>query len=208
MPARSIARNTIALRSLALGAIGLGCLALCCLTAGPARMLSSASAQQPPGTEAPPAATPLEQDAAEHERRVAELEKSLSGAVLVGHFTVSGAEGEPREERYELGEVKHLDGDNWLISARIKYGDHDLTIPLTLPIRWAGDTPIITVDSMAFPGMGTYTARVMIYRDHYAGFWTGADHGGHLYGVLERPEADRDGPKRTAPEVNDKPAGE
>jgi hypothetical protein len=25
----------------------------------------------------------------------------------------------------------------------------------------------------------------MIYNDHYAGFWSGADHGGHLYGTVE-----------------------
>jgi hypothetical protein len=111
----------------------------------------------------------------------------LNGATLVGHFTITGRnDGNPREERYELGEVKHLAGNKWLISARIKYGEHDLAIPLTLPIRWAGDTPVITVDEMAFPGLGSYTARVMIYRDHYAGFWTGKDHGGHLFGTLER----------------------
>jgi hypothetical protein len=140
---------------------------------------------------ATPAVTPIEKDAAELTKRIAELEKSLSGAVLVGHFTVTGREsGDRHEERYELGDVKHLQGDMWLISARIKYGDHDLTIPLTLPIRWAGDTPMICVDDMAFPGMGTYTARVMIYRDHYAGFWTGKDHGGHLFGTLEHPTKD------------------
>jgi hypothetical protein len=137
---------------------------------------------------ATPTATSIEKDAAELTARIAELEKSLTGAVLVGHFTVTGRPGgDTHEERYELGDVKHLQGDMWLISARIKYGDHDLTIPLTLPIRWAGDTPIICVDEMAFPGMGTYTARVMFYRDHYAGFWTGKDHGGHLFGTLEHP---------------------
>jgi hypothetical protein len=135
-----------------------------------------------------PTATPIEKDAAEQTKRIAELEKSLSGAVLVGHFTVTGrSSGDKHEERYELGEVKHLQGDMWMIAARIKYGEHDLTIPLTLPIRWAGDTPMICVDDMAFPGMGTYTARVMFYRDHYAGFWTGKDHGGHLFGTLEHP---------------------
>jgi hypothetical protein len=143
-----------------------------------------AIAQEP----AAPTAMPIEKDAAELTKRISELEKSLSGAVLVGHFTVTGRSGgDQHEERYELGDVKHLQGDMWLISARIKYGDHDLTIPLTLPIRWAGDTPVICVDEMSFPGMGTYTARVMIYRDHYAGFWTGKDHGGHLFGTLEHP---------------------
>jgi hypothetical protein len=121
---------------------------------------------------------------------IADLEHKLSGAVLVGNFTVTGRQSEdsPRliSERYELSAVKHLKDEDWLFQTRIKYGEHDLKIPLTLPVKWAGDTPIITVDNMPFPGLGTYTARVMIYRDHYAGFWTGADHGGHLFGVVER----------------------
>lgn len=123
--------------------------------------------------------------------QAAALEKLMSRATMVGHFTVTGEEGKGdaggqlTEERYELGEVKRLDSGDWLIQSRIRYGDHDVTIPLTLPIRWAGDTPVICVDDLPIPGLGTFTARVMIYRGHYAGFWTGKDHGGHLFGVIE-----------------------
>lgn len=128
---------------------------------------------------------------AEQKKLYADLERSLTGAVLVGHFTVSGHDTfEPKPERYELTGVKHVGDDNWMFAARIKYGEHDVTLPITLPIKWAGDTPVITVDKMAFPGLGTYTARVMIYDDHYAGFWSGANHGGHLYGVIEHGPTD------------------
>lgn len=140
--------------------------------------------------DATPAAEAAEESDATPEQ-IAELEKSLSGAALVGHFTIAGRnDDKPGEERYELGDVKHVGGNKWLISARISYGDHDVTIPLTLPIRWAGNTPVITVDDMGFPGLGTYTARVMIYDDHYAGYWSGGDHGGHLFGKLEQAKAD------------------
>jgi len=119
--------------------------------------------------------------------RFAKLEKTLAGVTLVGHSTTTGDEEIKLEpERYELKSVKHVGNDQWLFEARIRYGEHDVTLPLTLPIRWAGDTPVITVDNMGFPGLGTYTARVMIYADHYAGFWSGGDHGGHLFGVIER----------------------
>ena len=118
--------------------------------------------------------------------RIAALEKQLAGATLAGHFTVTGAKDfEPATERYQLGKVKHLEGESWLIESRITYGEHDVTLPLTLPIRWAGDTPMICVDGIGFPGLGTYTARVFFFKDHYAGTWTGADHGGHLFGVIE-----------------------
>jgi hypothetical protein len=36
----------------------------------------------------------------------------------------------------------------------------------------------------------------MIYRDHYAGFWSGADHGGHLFGMIERGEKKGDSPEK------------
>jgi hypothetical protein len=121
-------------------------------------------------------------------KQIAALEKTLSNAALVGNFTTTGKDDNAKlsPERYELGEVKHLDKDLWLIPARIKYGEHDVMLPLTLPIRWAGDTPMICLDEMPIPGFGTFTARVMIYRDHYAGFWSAPDHGGHLFGVIER----------------------
>jgi hypothetical protein len=146
-----------------------------------------ASAQQQP-VEKP--ASNVEQTESE---RFAALEKSLTGAALVGNFTVTGRENtELTEERYELQSVQHVKGELWLFQARIRYGEHDVVLPLTLPVRWAGDTPVICVDNMGFPGLGTYTARVMIYADHYAGFWSGGDHGGHLFGVIERVNKEED----------------
>jgi len=141
-----------------------------------------------------PATTEKQQLTEPTAEQVAALEKLMNRATMVGHFTVTGGGernkldaggGKLTEERYELGEVKRLDSGDWLIQSRIRYGDHDVTIPLTLPIRWGGDTPVICVDDMLIPGLGTFTARVMIYRGHYAGFWTGEDHGGHLFGVIE-----------------------
>lgn len=125
----------------------------------------------------------------EQEKQYASLQKSLSGSVLAGNFTVTGETSEPKADRYELIDVRHVGDGNWMFVARIQYGEHDVKIPITLPIKWAGDTPVITVDKMPFPRLGTYTARVMIYEDHYAGFWSGADHGGHLYGLIEHDKA-------------------
>jgi hypothetical protein len=149
-------------------------------------------------------AAPITAEAADPtEEQIAALEKALSHSVMVGNFTVTGEGGDEglSKERYELGDVKHLGKDQWLIPARIKYGDHDVTLPLTLPIRWAGDTPMICLDEMPIPGFGAFTARVMIYRDHYAGFWAGKDHGGHLFGVIERGEKNDDATKK-APTAN------
>ena len=89
-------------------------------------------------------------------------------------------------EKYTLGEVKKLAGNMWLIPARIQYGEHDVTLPITVPIQWAGDTPVIVVDNVGLPGFGTVSARVMFFADHYAGYWKHGEHGGHLFGIIRR----------------------
>ncbi len=128
--------------------------------------------------------------------RVAKLEKMLSGATLVGQFTVNGrGEARTSAERYELSSVKHMKGDMWMVTARIAYGDRDVTVPLPLPIRWAGETPVITLDKFGIPGMGSWSARVMFYDGRYMGYWYAADnpeHGGYLFGKIEPPKGATD----------------
>ena len=135
--------------------------------------------------QAPPAsAAKAEQpDRAALERQFAE---TMTNAALVGHFTDRTRENAklPREEKYTLGKVAKLQGDYWLFQARIQYGEHDVTLPLKLRVVWAGDTPVITLDKMPIPGFGSFTCRVMIFGDQYAGTWDGGDHGGHLFGKI------------------------
>jgi hypothetical protein len=57
---------------------------------------------------------------------------------------------------------------------------------MPLKVFWAGDTPVISLTDLSIPGLGTYTARVMVYRDQYAGTWKAKDHGGHLFGRITR----------------------
>ncbi len=123
----------------------------------------------------------------------AELEKTFSekmtNSALVGHFTDRTREKAAlKEEKYSLGKVAKVNGDRWLIEARIQYGQHDVTVPLTLRVVWAGDTPVITLDDFLVPGFGRFTCRVMIFGDQYAGTWDGGDHGGHLFGKIARDQ--------------------
>lgn len=123
----------------------------------------------------------------------AKFAATMSNAVLKGSFTAGPIRpGEPlKEDKYTLGEVKKLDSGKWLFSTRIQYGEHDVTLPLVLDVMWAGDTPVITLTKLPVPALGTFTARVLVYDDHYAGTWDGGDHGGHLFGVIEHPEQDK-----------------
>jgi hypothetical protein len=117
----------------------------------------------------------------------AELEKkfseNLSGATLDGYFTETpGDESKPRESKYVLNKVSKIKDDLWLFDAQIKYGEHDVTVPIPLVVRWAGDTPVITLDKVGVPGFGTFSARVLIYDNTFAGMWSGEHHRGELYG--------------------------
>ncbi len=115
-----------------------------------------------------------------------QFEQALSGATLSGHFTSGNDEkgSQPKEDKYTIESVSKISGDVWLFKARIQYGEHDLTLPLPLRVVWAGDTPVITLDKMPVPGLGTFSARVMMYDGKYAGMWDGGSHGGLLYGKI------------------------
>lgn len=130
--------------------------------------------------DAPPATKRVELNDLEKQ-----FEKSMTGVTLVGRFSVDGKESElPKEERYTITKVTKIGDDLWLFTARI--GEGKIALPLPVPVKWAGDTPVISVTKFKVPTMGTYTARVMIYADHYAGTWDAGDHGGHLWGRVVR----------------------
>ncbi len=116
------------------------------------------------------------------------FQQTLSGATLVGHFTLTGKEdaNSLKVERYTISSVKKIKDDLWLFTVRVTYGTRDVTVPIPLQVKWAGDTPIIMLTDLKIPLLGTYTARVIIYRNKYAGTWSASDHGGHLFGRIER----------------------
>jgi hypothetical protein len=45
---------------------------------------------------------------------------------------------------------------------------------------------VITLTDFAIPGVGTWTARVLLYRDQYAGTWSGKRGGGQMFGKIVR----------------------
>ncbi|MDB5336288.1 MAG: hypothetical protein JWN70_1907 [Planctomycetaceae bacterium] len=130
-----------------------------------------------------------------------EFEKTMSGSVLVGRFTVVGKENEePKEERYTITKVKKQDDGEWIFLVRIQYGKNDNQVPLKLKVEWAGDTPVITLTDLTIPGMGTFTSRVLIYRGWYAGTWQHGKVGGHLFGRIEKLTEEKKTEKKPAEE--------
>ena len=141
-------------------------------------------------TQEPPA-SPQQNALSPNEQRFQEM---LSGVTLVGHFTITGEEDQDtlRKEKYTIAKVTKLNDDYWFFFARIQYRGRDVTVPLKLEVKWADDTPIITLTDLELPNLGTYTARVIIYRGQYAGTWSGGKYGGHLFGTITKntPESD------------------
>ena len=119
-----------------------------------------------------------------------QFSKQMTNSTLVGNFTIDGQAGDMKEERYELKGVSKLPlGDYWMFRARIRYGNHDVTVPLSLQVKWAASTPVITLDKVTIPGLGTFNARVLIDGDRYAGTWDHGPVGGLLFGRIEHQEA-------------------
>ena len=116
-----------------------------------------------------------------------DFRKSMSEVTLLGHFTL-GEDSNLREEKYTIKKISKIAGGLWLFQVRIQYGSHDVTVPLPLNVKWAGDTPIITLTDLSIPGLGTYTARVIIYRDQYAGTWSAGKVKGQLFGRIVREQ--------------------
>jgi len=117
-----------------------------------------------------------------------EFSEKLTGSVLVGAFTVDGnADKPPRAERYEIKSVTKLKDDVWIFTARAKWGGADVTLPFPVRVLWAGDTPMVSLTDVSIPGLGTFTARVLFYRDHYAGTWWHGEVGGNQFGRIIRP---------------------
>jgi hypothetical protein len=146
-----------------------------------------APAQTPPAPPQP-ATPPADAPTAGADRAALEEKfiKQMSGCTLVGFFSDSNhPEAPPRAEKYVITKVTKLNGDLFVFSARFQMKDGEINLPLVIPVKWAGDTPVISVTKMGIPGMGSYTARVLVYDGQYAGMWMGTGHGGNLWGKIE-----------------------
>jgi len=114
------------------------------------------------------------------------FQEMMKGVTLVGRSTRLNNDQIIGSEKYVIEKVSKLGGDTWLFQARMQYGSRDIPVPVPVIIKWAGDTPVITLTDLTIPGLGTYTARILLYRDQYAGTWSAKDHGGQMFGKIVR----------------------
>jgi hypothetical protein len=132
--------------------------------------------------------TPLTADEVAQEKRAQQFSELMQNCTLIGSFTVDGQAAEtPKPERYEIESAVPAADDLWVFTVRIKYGKLDTKLPVTVPVKWAGDTPMVTLTNASIPGLGDgFSARVLFYEDRYAGTWQHGPVGGHMFGKIER----------------------
>jgi hypothetical protein len=140
--------------------------------------------QPPPATPAP---VPVEMTPIEKE-----FQAAMTNVTLTGFFTVADG-SETHEDKYTVERVVKIKPDVWNFDARIQYGKRDFKATVAVPVQWAGDTPVLTLNQYLIQGH-IYSARILIYKGRYAGTWGAAEVGGLMFGKIVKNE-----PAPTAP---------
>lgn len=119
------------------------------------------------------------------QKAIDNLKKYMVGSKWNGTFTMKDSGDKLHTEEYEIVSAeKEPTGDEWLLVAKIRYMKKDVKVPVGLSIKWIDRTPVIVLDQVAIPGMGTFDSRVIIRKGMYAGTWAHGKIGGHMFGKI------------------------
>lgn len=132
--------------------------------------------------------------------------EQMTSAVMVGRFSIDAKPDlNPQPERYAIQSVTKVSETDWIVQARITYGKYDLPVPVPVKLLWAGDTPVLQVTDLKIPLMGEgFTARVMFYKNRYAGSWYHGKVGGHMWGTIEKADMPEPPPNPPAASQDDR----
>ena len=123
----------------------------------------------------------------------------MQDSTLVGRFSIDGADEKApaRADRYRINGVTKVNGEDWLVNARIVYGDFDVVVPVPVKMHWAGGTAVLSVTDLTLPVLGEgFSSRLLFDGKRYAGTWAHGDVGGHMWGKIEKQSAaDESAPK-------------
>ena len=119
----------------------------------------------------------------------AKFVERMRNVTLEGTFTAVGEDRPPSPERYDIASVEKVGPDSWRFNAALQCCGINGRIPVVVPMRWIGDTPVIMMTDTSVPGLGTFTVRVCFYDDRYSGIWQHGERGGHMAGRITRQHA-------------------
>lgn len=129
---------------------------------------------------------------ADQAARDQKFEETMRDARLEGNFSVVTDQGMQSDfsELYMVSELERGEDDTWIFKAKMKYGEnaHEAEFPIPVQVIWAGDTPMITMENTTVDGLGTFTVRLLLHGDRYAGTWQHGAFGGHMWGRIIKGE--------------------
>jgi len=129
------------------------------------------------------AAAPVTLNASEKQ-----FQEAMTNVTLTGFFTV-GDERETHDDAYVVEKVSKIGDDLWAFDARISYNKRDFKATVKVPVKWAGETPVLTLSNYLIKGQGVYSARILIFNGMYAGTWGAQAHGGKMFGKIVKNES-------------------
>ena len=119
------------------------------------------------------------------EDRERQFAERMRGVSLVGSYNTAGRD-RTSPDRYDIASVEKVGQDLWRFNARMDCCGINGNIPIVVPVRWVGDTPMIMMTDTTLPGIGTFTVRLFFYGDRYAGTWQHGERGGLMSGRIEK----------------------
>ena len=132
----------------------------------------------------------------EHEQAFVDF---MQHSTLVGHFSIDGRDDGPsHQDRYRINSVTKVKGDDWLVNARVVYGDFDVVVPVPVKMNWAGDTAVLSVTNLSLPVLGQgFSSRLLFDGKRYAGTWSHNEVGGHMWGKIEKQTEEEKAPAKS-----------
>lgn len=116
-----------------------------------------------------------------------QFQESMSSVSLKGFFT-AGDDPETKEDGYKIGKITKIGEDLWSFEASIEHNGRSFKAVVKVPVKWAGDTPVLTLSNYLIKGHGVYSARILIHGGMYAGTWGSQSHGGKMFGKIIKNE--------------------
>ena len=117
-----------------------------------------------------------------------QFQAALTNTTLTGFFTV-GDSPETRPDKYTIENLTKLEGNIWKFDARIQYGGKDYRASVNVPVKWAGETAVLSMAQYAITGQGVFSARILIHNGMYAGTWGNQATGGKMFGMVVKNTA-------------------
>ena len=120
--------------------------------------------------------------------------KHLSGTTLTGYFSIVGQKdgAPPAPDSYQITRVTKQ-GNFFMFQAR--FGQTRLP-PLPLRVVWARTKPVITMDTITIPLLGTFSVHLLIDGNLYAGTWSHGKTIGHMWGTIEKTKVKKEKKKK------------